>query len=382
MTQQASASQYRKRSLILLIVVLVGTGIFMATGIDVLGIFGVETPAEDFSQSGDWWEIHFTSPQKRESYDDLSNTVAAKLIAKINQAQKSIHIASFEFNLTPVAEALIAAKNRGVEIRWVTDDEHGIEADEEDGHGQFEMLEDAGIEVIDDARTALMHNKFWIFDQQSVWTGSTNITTNGIFRNNNNVIVLNSPRIASMYQKEFDEMWQGDFGPRSPSALSQQQTNVNGTPIQIIFAAEDEAMQELIPLIESAQQNIRFMAFAFTHDGLGDAMLNRAKAGIDIQGIFETRGSETEYSELTKLFCADIPVRQDGNARTFHHKVIVIDDQLVITGSLNFSDNADNSNDENIVLISHPEIAELYRQEFKRRWNEARIPDEADLICP
>ncbi|MEM7032301.1 MAG: phospholipase D-like domain-containing protein [Chloroflexota bacterium] len=381
MTQQAP-SQNRQRALLLLIIVLVGTGIYMATGVDVLGIYTNEPQQEDISDSGEWWEVHFTLPQKRDSYEDLSDTVAAKLIEKINQAQQSIYIASFEFNLTPVAEALIAAKNRGVDIRWVTDDEHGLEADEEDGHGQFEMLEDAGIHVKDDARSALMHNKFWIFDQQTVWTGSTNITTNGVFRNNNNVIVLHSPRIAAMYQLEFDEMWQGEFGPRSPSTFEQQQTNVNGTAVQIVFAAEDEAMQILTPLIDSTQQTIHFMAFAFTHDDLGNAMLSRAQAGVEVQGIFETRGSETEFSEMAKLYCADVPVRQDGNPRTFHHKVIVIDGQLVITGSLNFSNNADDSNDENIILIRNAEIASLYLQEFNHRWNEAEAPDPEDLTCP
>ena len=43
----------------------------------------------------------------------------------------------------------------------------GLEADEEPGHGQFAMLEDAGIEVRSDTRSALMHNKFWIFDNQT-----------------------------------------------------------------------------------------------------------------------------------------------------------------------------------------------------------------------
>ncbi len=77
--------------------------------------------------------------------------MAEKLIDQINQAQKSIDIAAFEFNLTPIAEALLAAQARGVVVRWVTDDEHGLEADGEGDHGQFAMLENVGIEVKDDA---------------------------------------------------------------------------------------------------------------------------------------------------------------------------------------------------------------------------------------
>jgi phosphatidylserine/phosphatidylglycerophosphate/cardiolipin synthase-like enzyme len=103
--------------------------------------------------------------------------------------------------------------------------------------------------------------------------------------------------------------------------------------------------------------------------------------GVDVQGIFETRGSETEYSELTLLFCAQVPVRQDGNPQTFHHKVIVVDDETVITGSLNFSNNADDSNDENVVIIKNRSIAAKYLEEFDRRWQEAQDPDPSDLSC-
>ncbi|MGD9100499.1 MAG: phospholipase D-like domain-containing protein, partial [Anaerolineae bacterium] len=329
------------------------------------------------------WQVHFTDPPNLNDPNNLSGSIAEKLIDYINGAQSSIHIASFEFNLTPVAEALIGAYERGVEVQWVTDDEHGIEADEEEGHGQFAMLEKAGIPVHDDERGALMHNKFWIFDGQTVWTGSTNITVNGIFKNNNNVIVIESPALAAIYEREFDEMWNGkEFGPRSSSTVDDQAVTVDGTSVQVLFAAEDEVAERLVPLIEGAQNSIRFMAFSFTHDDIGAAVLARAQAGVDVMGIFETRGSETEYSELPALYCAGVPVRQDGNPRTFHHKAFVIDEKTVITGSFNFSKNADDSNDENVVIVTHGDIAAQYLQEFERRWAEAGEPDAADMNCP
>jgi phosphatidylserine/phosphatidylglycerophosphate/cardiolipin synthase-like enzyme len=361
---------------------------YILTGSDPLGLFS-ETPipeptpvvAPDITGGGDWWQVYFTDPNTMNDPENLTGSIPEKLIEHINGAQHTIHVAAFEFNLTPVAEALIAAHERGVEVRWVTDDEHGIEADEEDDHGQFAMLEEAGIEVEDDGRGALMHNKFWIFDNQTVWTGSTNITINGNFRNNNNVLVLDSPQVAAIYEREFAEMWNGKFGPTSPSTVNAQAVTIDGTPVRILFAAEDEVVSQLAPLIESAQNSIRFMAFSFTHDDLGATVLARAKAGVDVKGIFETRGSETEYSEMPALYCAGVPVRQDGNPRTFHHKVFIIDDKIVVTGSLNFSENADDSNDENVVVVTNADIAARYLQEFERRWAEAEEPDAADMNC-
>ena len=389
-TSRKTTSQNRNISLFVTLAILVLAAIYAFTGNDFLSLFGGENnapPTEIVKTggSGDWWTVYFTNPpqtSKIANKDILTGSVAEQLVALIDGAQATIHIASFEFNLTPVAEALIAAHERGVEVQWVTDDEHGIDADEDEGHGQFALMEAAGIEIVDDGRGALMHNKFWIFDGYLVWTGSTNITKNGNFRNNNNVIVLESRRIAEMYEREFAEMFvDGEFGPRSPSTVELQSTTVNGSPVDVLFAAEDEVVSRLIPLIRSANKNIRFMAFAFTHDDLGTAVLDQSKAGVDVRGIFEKRSSETEYSELPNFYCEGLAVRQDGNPGTFHHKVFILDDEIVITGSLNFSNNADESNDENVVIIRNAEIAAQFLQEFERRWSEAEKPDAEDMGC-
>jgi len=129
-----------------------------------------------------------------------------------------------------------------------------------------------------------------------------------------------------------------------------------------------------------AEESIHFMAFSFTHDGLGAAMRERVAAGVTVSGIFETFGSQTPYSEMGPLYCAGAAVRQDGNPGMLHHKVIIIDETVVVTGSLNFSDNAANSNDENVLILADAGIAGLYLEEFDRRWAEASPP--AGVVCP
>jgi phosphatidylserine/phosphatidylglycerophosphate/cardiolipin synthase-like enzyme len=363
-------------------------GYFLLTGSDPMGLFsrGEAMPAASAAPrraggSDGWWQVFFTDPQRVKDPEDLSDSVAEKLIDHIDRAQHTIHVAAFEFDLLPVAEALVAARERDVEVQWITDDEYGIEADEEEGAGLFAMIRTAGGEVRDDQRAALMHHKFWIFDAQTVWTGSTNITANGSFRNNNNVLVMDSPELAGIYEREFAEMWAGEFGPTSPSTVDDQMVTIDGTTVQVLFSPEDDVMSRLVPLIEGAQDSVAFMAFSFTHDSLGAAMLGRAGAGVEVRGVFETRGSETEYSEMSRLACAGVPVRQDGNPGTLHHKVLVIDGETVVTGSLNFSENADESNDENVVIVSNRDIAAQYLQEFERRWAEAREPDPVDVVC-
>jgi phosphatidylserine/phosphatidylglycerophosphate/cardiolipin synthase-like enzyme len=226
-----------------------------------------------------------------------------------------------------------------------------------------------------------MHNKFWIFDSRTVWTGSTNVTASGIFQQNNNVIVVHSPDVAAIYEREFAEMWEGQYGPQSPSTADQQSAVVNGTPIQIYFSPEDEVMTRIIPIVRGAQTNVRFLAFSFTDQPLAQAMIDRAGRGVNISGVFEKVGSETESAQLRSLYCANVPARQDGNPRFLHDKLIVVDNRYVITGSFNFSANATESNDENVIIIDNPQIASLYMQEFDKVWSIATEPDPAQLPC-
>ena len=74
-------------------------------------------------------------------------------------------------------------------------------------------------------------------------------------------------------------------------------------------------------------------------------------------------------------------MRQDGNGGFLHHKVIIVDERYVITGSLNFSTRAEETNDENVIIIDNPDIARLYIAEFERVWAMGKDPDPADMNC-
>jgi phosphatidylserine/phosphatidylglycerophosphate/cardiolipin synthase-like enzyme len=353
------------------------------------GIVTATVSAGTPANSGGWWQVYFVTPRQitdtlAQSYSLnglppalMGGSITEKLIQHIDSAKKTIHIASFETDLNDVAKALIRAKGRGVDV----DDENGIAADTKPGHGQFAMLKKAGIQVIDDGRGALMHDKFWLFDGQTVWTGSTNITVSGMFEQNNNVIVIDSPQLTAIYERQFNDMWAGKFNAKSPSTVDQQKITIQGSKIQILFSPEDKAVNNILPFIQSARKSIRFLAFTFTQDQLGKAMLDASKNGVQVSGVFESTGSDSQYSQMTPLYCAKIPVRQDGNPAFLHHKVIIVDEQIVITGSLNFTDNADQNNNENVIIVDNPDIARLYTEEFNRDWAVAHAPAPGKLVC-
>jgi phosphatidylserine/phosphatidylglycerophosphate/cardiolipin synthase-like enzyme len=140
---------------------------------------------------------------------------------------------------------------------------------------------------------------------------------------------IRSTRLAEIYEREFDEMWNGQFGPRSPSTVDQQSVTINNTPVSVLFASEDGVIGRIILYVDNAQSSVRFLAFSFTDYPLAKAMIDRTmRQAIDVAGVFEKVGSETEFAELRTLHCAGVPVRQDGNPSFLHHKFIIVDERI------------------------------------------------------
>ena len=331
----------------------------------------VSTPKQDVvavvPATGKWYSLYFSSPQYPDEKDTRVDSISQGLVEAINSAQSSLDIAIYELDLKNVGEAILAARDRGVTVRIVTDSDNIEELD------TLIMLEEEGIPMVPDERSAIMHNKFAVIDNRAVWTGSYNFTPNGTYRNNNNAIFIQSPELAANYATEFKEMFvDGEFGPKSPANTPNPKIMLGDTLIETCFAPEDECAVQLVDLLSQAQNNIRFMAFSFTHDKIGQAVRDRAEAGVQVQGIFETRGSETEYSEYGLMRSQGLDVWQDGNPYTLHHKVFIIDDNTVVMGSYNFSKNADESNDENFLIIHNPEIATQFMAEFNRNLAQAQ----------
>jgi phosphatidylserine/phosphatidylglycerophosphate/cardiolipin synthase-like enzyme len=129
-----------------------------------------------------------------------------QLLNRLNAATASIDAAIYGLDRVSIVNALIAAHNRGVTVRIVADDDAYA-----DYNTHYAALQAAGIPIILDNRSSLMHNKFFVIDGLIVWTGSTNITDTGFTYNHSNSLVFTSTELADIYETEFGEIW-GLFG--------------------------------------------------------------------------------------------------------------------------------------------------------------------------
>jgi len=314
------------------------------------------------AETRSWWSVYFTTPGRTSAAGRLNPEEA--LVRLIAGARNSFYGAFYDIDSEKISMALIEAVRRGVDVRLVT------ERDNADTK-EVARLRKNGIHPVSDNRRGFMHNKFAVIDGNTVWTGSYNITDNGARKNNNNAICIASSDLADIFLKEFSEMHDsGIFGNRKefmafPFFQKKYYVKIDDSHINAYFSPEDDIERIIIKRIEKAEASIHFMAFSFTSEGIGEAMIKKFKAGVPVYGLFEKRDTRTKYSEYTKMKLEGLPVKTDRNRYAMHHKVIVIDGYRVITGSYNFSRNASRRNDENVVMIDNREIAESYLKEFQ-----------------
>ena len=307
------------------------------------------------------WDIYFSDVQSGENSGSLEKT----LVTKLRLALVSIDAALYHLESTPISEALVKAHNRGVKVRVFTENRNSEEE-------TITQLQNAGILVRDDGdEDGYMHHKFFVIDNRYVWTGSYNTTYNGAYKNDNNVIWIDSVPLANNFTKEFQDLYlSGQYNLSSGSQVPYPQITLgDGTQITTLFSPKSETIPSILNEINSAKKSVHFMAFSFTHDKVGDAMIETHKSGIDVSGVFD-ENQISRHSEYHKMKESGMPVKIDETAGTMHHKVIIIDEETVITGSYNFSRNAEINNSENLLIIKNNRgIGKIYMQEFIRLYN-------------
>jgi hypothetical protein len=377
---------------------------FRATSCDVDGCrqsndFSFATPSNAPGQMNFFFNKSIDASLANPDTAQGNVDVQARAIAFVNRATQSIDMAGYSFNAPSFTDAVIARWNAGVKVRYIIDG----------GNTQTEAnrLRSAGIPVITSTfggnhSSGIMHNKFIVVDGRDgnnandwLWTGSTNFTTTQFFTDSNNSVEIQDFPLAQCYLTEFNEMWGSDND--TPNALTAKMGNhktdntphffhVNGIPIEVYFAPSDGVETKYLGYIAGANYGIDFSILSFTSNGIEEAFRSKwiNVPGFYLRGVFDsgsigdTGAAWPEMKGLSgNVFSPPADVFVDAEAGMNHDKYMIIDegrtasDPTLITGSYNWSNAANTTNDENSIIFHDQRIANLYQQAFARRYQIA-----------
>lgn len=310
-----------------------------------------------------------------------------RLLQLIDEAEHTLDVAAYNNNRSEIVDALIAAYYRGVRVRYIAEGENANTA--LNRSLPFEVLER-------DDNDGIMHHKFVIADADHeniswVFTGSTNLTTQQIATDNNNSLFIQDQSLAKIYEMEFEEMWGSNtetpnhassrFGENKVSNTPQF-LEIGNVPTQIYFSPSDNTAWHISNALEDAEESISFALLIFTFNPLAETLISKHFQGLNVRGlIHDVTSTGTRFP---KLQSNNMNVHQDQvNGVQLHHKYAIVDADAesssaqprVITGSHNWTNRANNHNDENTLILHSVEIANIFRQEFEARWCE-NVPDE------
>lgn len=318
----------------------------------------------------------------------LNGTADDTLVNYINRAEKSIDMAVYNISESGVADIVGALNNayqRGVDVRVITC-----------GSNNTQVLDDLNsnihtLERPDENDYGIMHNKFLAIDAHHsnpdkafVWTGSTNLTSTNINHDANSILIIQDQSLAKAYSLEFEEMWgsTGNVPDADNARFGAAKTDntphefiIGGSRVESYFSPSDNTNGQIINSIESADQNLSIKTMLITRSDLAYAIENAYNEGISTNMLTDNASSNSDFvEELLSEALTVHYVHDDLVDGMMHTKTMIADegapdsDPLVLTGSHNWSNSANEENDENTLIIHNDTIANLFFQSFTKRF--------------
>jgi phosphatidylserine/phosphatidylglycerophosphate/cardiolipin synthase-like enzyme len=339
--------------------------------------------------SGDQLSVYFLSEGEQTGAE-----VMTRLIDFIARTQRTLDIAVYDMRLeeTLRLQLLQALRERaaaGVQIRICYDGDKpeppNVAAGQDPappGTGAF--VQGLGFPWRRIGGMKLMHDKFVVRDAAAVWTGSLNLTNDAFALMENNVVVLDSPALASSYAEDFEQIWEkGNFEGTGDLKTSSASLRFGGEPVaaRVMFSPGCglEIDAEIARRVRAAQRRVRLCTLLINSGTLIAALGHLLAEGqVQVDGILDRTQMEQVFwqwqsvpsnhwkipalhqiIERAPLIGKNsTPYTATGRHDFMHNKVLVIDDS-VITGSYNFSRSAQ-FNAENILFLESAALAQRY----------------------
>lgn len=324
-----------------------------------------------------WYDVYF-SDHTGTTFPGATgpSATAQALIDAIDAAVDTIDFALYGVGGSEeVIDALADAVTRGVTVRGVVDSNTSGYFPYSDTQTLIDAL--PGGAVVVETADELMHNKFFVFDEQKVWTGSGNISDTGLYMeyNANWSILIDHADLAAAYTVEFEEMYAGDFHTdKTDNTAHTFTTLADGSIIESYFGPTDDAeTNAIIRAIDEATTTLDMRIFYFTSWAVRDAVIDAHDRGVAVRVILDASSAEGEFSIHEELRTEGITVKVENWPGKEHMKALAADGEVVILGSQNWTYSGNTASDENTLYIKNAVLAEAFEDDFDLKW--ATIPN-------
>lgn len=297
--------------------------------------------------------------------------IASNLIRYINSSQKTLDIAIYSFTNLSISDAIINAYKRGVKVRMIIEYSK-VQTDKVDPAITKLINANIPIRILRGGGLyGIMHNKITIIDSSLLITGSYNFTSNANINNFENIVFVDNYSDVSSYINYFETMWSKATDINYPSKSLSLPSDV---PTALLTTL-NSIRTNIIKMINYSQKSIDIAVYSISDNDIFNALINAKNRGIKIR-IVTDRLQSTQSQTVKNLYDSgfDIKISDGFNKGMMHNKYAVFDNSFVITGSFNWSNNAETYNWENAVILPS-EYATYFSRNFITIYNQAKPYD-------
>jgi len=135
--------------------------------------------------------------------------------------------------------------------------------------------------------------------------------------------------------------------------------------VSVCFSPGGNCTDAIVKVLGDAKRTILVQAFSFTSAPIAKALLDAHKRGVQVQVILDKDNRTDKYSAADFLANQGVPTTINAAHAIAHNKIIIIDGEVVITRSFNFTKAAQEKNAENLLTIRDPALAGQYTQNWQ-----------------
>lgn len=305
-------------------------------------------------------------------------------------------LALYVISLPGAADAIIRAKERGVEVRVVIDYGHAFPTDGKGRSKELERLIESGVAVRalrGFSDYGIMHNKFGIYDGKLLSAGSYNWTTAADVYNFENALFRDEPELLAAFQGYWDWMW-ARSSPlnKAPAVLGEGEGFTAAAALSFkgqswpaaTFSPRGGTEALIIRAIDLCQRSLDIAMFSFFSENVGWAVVRAKQRGVAVRVVMD-RG-QGRNSTVRKLFAEQgVDFRYSsgvGGMGVLHHKFALFDGEMLETGSFNYSNNAEFNSYENVIYLTGRGDVQGFLGEFEFLYGQAAVPTFKELTAP
>ena len=160
-----------------------------------------------------------------------------------------------------------------------------------------------------------------------------------------------------------------DFGSVAQAASSSGDAV---TVLYVGFTPPVGVAKNLVQVIDQAKHEVLVQAYGFTHNAIAQALVRAHQRGVKTQVLLDAKSDSTNQYVLGLFKDQGVTLRLDGAHAIAHNKVMVIDAEVVVTGSFNLTNSAETRNAENLLILRGPSLAQAYRENWLTHWAHGR----------